>query len=871
MTARRLTITMAVTLLAAAARAAAPAPPDKAFTYGPWRHSAIGGGGYVQNVVLCPSDPQRAYAYVDNSGMFRSDDAGRTWRIIHGSLPASFGIYDVRGLVVDPRDANRIAAAIGGQWDHPWGIFVSADGGTTWKRTLTANFFGSDEYREAGFILDRNPRRPDELTAATGGTGVFRSDDRGQTWHKLGLEGVYPTDLRYDRSEPARLWLSAKPMKMRSGLYPTPMTGGFYRSKDGGATWKKLGDGSPTEILQDPVQAGRLYGIFDDTRIRTSTDGGENWSDLSAGLDLAPPGEHPQGNHPHRYSALAAGPDFVLTASGAGEFFRLNSARSAWQRVERQGIEENYLGQPWFASRACGVHGYFGSALGSITVDPRNPDRWFFTDFYAIYRTTDAGKHWALSCDGVDATVLWCLTQDPRDAGVTHLGMADNGFFISEDGGARFLRPNTGNTNAHCISVSRSQPTRLYATGSGLKGKLAWGKACQVYVSIDRGQTWTASPMLGLPPMAERVACTILADPREPYTAYLGLSGGTARDSGGVWRTVDGGRSWKWMGAGLPEKNWFFRTNVWNAGRELAVGPDGRLVAFGSAGVFRFSATEEKWLRAAKLPGGSPNEVVADPHHPGRFYLAAEGSGGGIFRSDDGGATWSSVLKGDSRHVAVDEAKAERLAAGLADGVVLSTDGGRTWTEADRRLPFRFHPLVAFAGERLLAGTVGNGCFWMPLSEAGARDVKAAPVPRAMQTAPSIAADWLEGWKSPPGVRWHREGPTTLVAESTGGRTESTITKMVAIPPDAAEQSLVVGGRIKTSGDLDTATLSIYCDGTWEGFVDAPATRDWMEFSRAAQLPPTARQARLQLTLKGNGKVWINDLRIVVARVWKEH
>jgi photosystem II stability/assembly factor-like uncharacterized protein len=228
-------------------------PAQAQYCYGPWRHSVIGGGGYVQNVVLCPSDPKRAYSYVDNSGMFRSDDGGRTWRIIHGALPSSFGIYDVRDMNVDPRDADRIVAAIGGQWDHPWGVFVSADGGTTWRQTLTANIFGSDEFRSAGFNLDRHPGRPDELTLATGGTGVFRSDDNGKTWRKLGLEGVYPTDLRYDHAEPTRLWLSAQPMKMRSNLYPTPMAGGFYRSEDGGATWRKLLEAAPTVIAQDPV------------------------------------------------------------------------------------------------------------------------------------------------------------------------------------------------------------------------------------------------------------------------------------------------------------------------------------------------------------------------------------------------------------------------------------------------------------------------------------------------------------------------------------------------------------------------------------------------------------------------------------------
>lgn len=874
--------------LAAAMSSASP-------SYGPWHHSVIGGGGYIQNVVLCPSDPKRAYAYVDNSGIFRSDDGARSWRIIHGGLPVSFGIYDVRGLVVDPRDANRIVAAIGGQWDKPWGLFVSGDGGGTWKQTLTANIFGSDEFREAGFILDRHPQRPDELTVATGGTGVFRSDDNGGTWQKLGMEGVYPTDLRYDRSKPARLWLCAQPMKMRSGLYPTPMSGGFHRSEDGGATWKKLGDTSPSEILQDPVDAARLYGIFEDTRIRTSTDGGATWSDLSQGLDLAAPGQHPIGNHPLRYTALAAGRDFVLTASAMGQFYRLNPERSAWQKIERQGLEEKFDGQEWFASRARGVHGHFGSALGSITIDPSYPDRWFFTDFYAIYQTTDAGRSWALSCDGVDATVLFGLTQDPADPGVVHLAMADNGFFLSQDGGARFLRPDTGNQNTMSISVSRSRPARVYAVGSGLIPELAGMKAAQVWVSTDRGQTWVASPMAGLPPMADRFAGTIAADPNDPYTAWLTVSGTSGPNDGGVYRTRDGGRSWEWIGGGLPEKNWFFRTHPWGGGRQLAVGQDGSLVAIGSAGIFRLAASEQKWIRADKQPDGSPNEVTADPHHAGRFYIAAEG--GGILRSEDSGATWSNVFKGSSRHVAVDEAVPDRVAAGLADGIVISRDGGLTWTNADLRLPYRFQPIVAFAGDRLLAGTVGNGCFWMPLSAAAEKEVAARPVPRAYRTAPALAAPilangsmseggeapagWEASWK-PQGLRLlrdakeFRQGPASFLLQSEGGRADGTVSKVLTIPPDAHGRPLVVGGWIRSGGRLELASLSIYADvpgsksGLWEGLVNAPATPDWMEFSRSFLLPPGVEKIRLQLSLKGEGGIWLDELNIALGEVWKD-
>lgn len=898
-------LTLALLLVTALA-SAAPAATEPMFTYGPWHHSIIGGGGYVQNVVLAPSDPLRAYSYVDNSGIFRSDDGGRTWRMIHAGLPAAFGIYDVRGVIVDPRNADKIVAAIGGQWDEPKGIFVSDDGGGTWQQTLKACFFGSDEFRSAGFILQRRPDQPDELLAASGKTGVFRSTDNGRTWTHLGMDGLYPTDLKYDAARPARVWMCALPVKLTSGMYRDPLAGGFFRSDDGGATWKKLADTSPEEILQDPKDRGRIYGTFGETAIRTSTDGGETWTDFGAGLALAKPGEKPNYTHENRYRALAAGPDFIVAGSANGSFYRLDCGQTTWRKIEREGVEQKYAGREWFASEALGVRGHFGQALGSITVDPKQPDRWFFTDFYGVYQTVDGGRHWALSSDGIDATVLFSLAQDPADPAIVHMGMADNGHFRSDDGGVRFIREPTGNQNAKCLSVSPADPARLYAMGSGLGGDLAGMKSVQVWVSSDRGQTWVASPMIGLPPMGTRCACTIEPDSRDPMVAYLGLCGSGGRDNGGVWRTEDGGRSWKWFSDGLPEGKWFFRAHVWNIGREIAAGPDGTVVVFGSEGVWRRAAADAKWTRAEKQPSGGPNAVVADPKHPGRFYLAAEGNGGGVFRSDDAGRTWTNIYKGSSRHVAVDAANPDRIAAGLLDGVVYSLDAGHTWTEADRRLPYRFQPLVAFAGDRLLAGTVGNGCFWIALTPAGEKPVQARPVTPAYRTAAALAAPMLSngsmtegdavpaGWTDPwagkagaagaapaaaPRLRVRRDtqefksAPASLVVETTGGHAEGTLTRTIAVPAGSTDQPLMAGGWIRTTGRLTQATLSAYCTGpdqpaAWRFIANGPATGEWTEFYHTISLPPGITQIRLQLSLRGEGKVWLDDLNVAPVRVW---
>lgn len=66
--------------------------------YGAWRSGAFGGGGFLQNIIFAPSDPRMLYTYVDVGGLYRSADGGRTWRMLHGSLPARDGAYSVRGL-----------------------------------------------------------------------------------------------------------------------------------------------------------------------------------------------------------------------------------------------------------------------------------------------------------------------------------------------------------------------------------------------------------------------------------------------------------------------------------------------------------------------------------------------------------------------------------------------------------------------------------------------------------------------------------------------------------------------------------------------------------------------------------------------------
>ncbi|MBV9469404.1 MAG: hypothetical protein JOZ57_09165, partial [Abitibacteriaceae bacterium] len=745
----------------------------------------------------------------------------------------------------------------------------------------TASFWGNGSHRWSGFLLQRHPTNPDLVVAATIEGGVWRSADNGITWQQGGATGLFPTDIHFDRANPNRLWLCAATEKGWVNNKEHTWQGGFFRSDDGGTTWQKVGEEGPYEVLQDPVDAGRLYGTWKETEIRLSRDGGNTWQSFSDGLATKPqdPGDSASD---YRYSALAAGPNFVLTASGRGTFYRLNAGETHWQKIERQGVEEIYEGEEWFRHKTGGM----GWALGSITVDPRNPNHWFFTDWFAIYQTFDAGQHWQLLINGIEVTVLHCLTQDPSDPAVVHLGMADNGYFHSENGGERFYLADGISNNVKSISLSPKLPNRLYATGPRT---WEW-EANQVFVSIDRGQHWVRSPMEGLPDMTKRQCNTIIVDPQSPYAVYLGVSGNVAAGAGGIYKSVDGGKKWSWSGAGLPTGDHFYRESIWDEGPEIAVSSSGAILTISRdrSELYRLDTPTATWNKVDPGGRGVFYSVVADPLTPDRFFLSLRGTG--LFRSDSGGRTWKKVYAQSTSHVACDAAVKGRVAVGTEDGVIMSTDGGNTWVEMDKRLPYRVGNIVAFAGNRLMAGTGGNGAFWMPLNAVGAQSIQARPATVAtVPTGPTNGAmpqlvnpDMSAGTARPTGwgnpwigngqlkvmrdTEIYKDAPASLSLATQNGPAYGTVSQNFA-PVKAPFQ---ISGFTKGTGKLAESQVAIQVFDAagkqvgWITLANVTATpRDatsWQPFSQRVELPAEAASCNLVLTLKGEGQVWLDEI-----------
>jgi photosystem II stability/assembly factor-like uncharacterized protein len=638
---------------------------------------------------------------------------------LHGNLPADAGYYSPRGLIVSPTDANRLVVAFGRGTGGKHGIIVSKDGGVTWRQTLDAQFNGNGPYRMDGSILAASPADANRIYCASDNAGVYGSADGGETWKHLGPDHVLPRGIVIDRVNSNHLWIVSASHKEKGKEF----TGALLDSTDGGLTWQQISDDPPNEFIQDPVNPKVLYGLLKERQVVRSDDGGRTWHPCIAGLPPFSTQDEAQGGG--NFSAIAALGDTVLIGSHAGQFYRLNKTSNRWEKIPWESVDE----QDWWGRMRSGSYQHFGSAMGFIAVDPHDSKHWAFTDWFAIYQTYDAGKHWKLTLNGIEMLVIHCVTQDMFSPATVHVGAADLGYFRSIDGGENFAWMHDGiSNNVKQISACKSSPNRLYAVGAQKWGWLA----NQVFTSADDGLKWTQVTMEGLPDMDQNRCNTVAVNPTNPDDLYLAVSGISGSGAGGVYRGGSG-KVWSYLGQGLPTGMALFHHDIWGVGPELAVSGDGTKVCISidRGKIFYWDQGKSLW-KAVEIEHAAPHAVVADPSTPSRFYIA--GRSAGLLRSDDGGQTWQRINDRNIFAVAVDTVHPERLAAITDEDVLYSRDNGVSWWSIGRSLPHRGGGnVVAFAGDRVVIGTGGSGVFWAELAEAVANGTKLAP---AMPASP---------------------------------------------------------------------------------------------------------------------------------------
>jgi photosystem II stability/assembly factor-like uncharacterized protein len=246
-------------------------------------------------------EPDVVYVGVEPAALFRSTDGGQSFELVRGLWdhphrptwqPGGGGLC-LHTIVLDERDADRLMVAI-----STGGVYRSDDRGQSWRPSnsgIRAEFMPEDqrfpEYGQCVHKVARDAGNPDRLFLQNHG-GIYRSDDDGATWNDIGA-GV-PSDFGFP--------MVAHPRKSGTA-YVIPNGSAFnrwtpeakcrvYRTSDRGASWQGLTAGLPQKdafitVLRDAFTSDASSGLYFGTRggeLYASTDDGETWETLAEHL-----------------------------------------------------------------------------------------------------------------------------------------------------------------------------------------------------------------------------------------------------------------------------------------------------------------------------------------------------------------------------------------------------------------------------------------------------------------------------------------------------------------------------------------------------------------------------------------------------------
>jgi len=243
------------------------------------------------------SDPDTVYAGVEDAGLFRSTDGGQEWQELPGLRghdsasawqPGAGGLC-LHTILLDPSDPARIFIAISAA-----GVFRSDDAGKTWRpmnRGLRSEGI-PDPDAEVGHCVHRiamHPSRPNVLFMQKH-WDVMRSDDAGESWREI--SGNLPSDFGFPievhAHEPDTIYVV--PIKSDYEHVPPDAKLRVYRSRVGGDEWEPLTNGLPqrdcyVNVLRDAMAVDSLdsCGVYFGTtggQVYASADAGDSWTPI---------------------------------------------------------------------------------------------------------------------------------------------------------------------------------------------------------------------------------------------------------------------------------------------------------------------------------------------------------------------------------------------------------------------------------------------------------------------------------------------------------------------------------------------------------------------------------------------------------------
>ena len=224
----------------------------------------------------------------DGDGVYKSTDAGKTWKKIGLELS-----QHISRIIVDPKNPDVVYVAAQGalySQSKQRGVFKSTDGGATWKNTL----FVDEKTGAAELSMDANNPRilyaamwehgrlPWKIISGGAGSGLYKSTDSGETWGKMtdGLpEEMGKMAIAVSPSNSEKVWALIEGDSEKDA-------GGLFVSNNAGKNWSRVSDDNRLtqrawyyiELFIDPKNENTIY-VLSAPALR-SNDGGRTWENL---------------------------------------------------------------------------------------------------------------------------------------------------------------------------------------------------------------------------------------------------------------------------------------------------------------------------------------------------------------------------------------------------------------------------------------------------------------------------------------------------------------------------------------------------------------------------------------------------------------
>ena len=687
--------------------------------------------GSIGVIAVAPSNP--AVVYVGSgeglhrpdlstgNGMYKSTDAGRTW--------THLGLADTQqipNLAIDPVNPDRVfVAALG----HPYGpneergIFRTTDGGRTFVKVLY-----KDE-NTGGNDVDIDPANPSVVyatlweerqgpweNAVWSGTngGIFKSADGGTTWRPLtrGLPQVVQANLAISPANPQRLYAAVAGTESAGMLDQARGTGGIYRSDDGGENWTRvttdarpvgrIGGGDLPMPLLHPKNADVV--IMASTVSWKSTDGGKTWAPFKG----APGGEDYQNGWINPDN-----PDIMLLAADQGAVVTLNGG-ATWSSWYNQPTAQLYhvAADNAFPYRVCSGQQESGSACVS-----------------------SRGNYGAISLRdwlpvGVDE--YGYVAPDPLNPDIVYGGRTVSRF-DRRTGQVSTVGPVAGRGGGPVAPGAYRQVRTMPVVFSEVDKRSLFFANNHLWKTVDGGTAWSQispdltrktweipksvgkySTLAGSQPSQRGVIYTIAPSYQDINRIWVGT------DDGLIHVTGDGGKTW--TDVTPPAVGAWAKVSLIDAGRFSP------LTAYAAVNTLRLDD-----LR---------------PH---------------IFRTHDGGRTWTEIVAGIPAGETVNAVREDPKRKGLLIAatertVYVSFDDGEHWQSLRLNMPITSVRDLIVKDDDIVAATHGRG-FWILDDISPLRQISAATAGEAaVLFAPSTA--WRVRWNTSTDMPWPAEEPT---------------------------------------------------------------------------------------------------------------